>query len=294
MKRIPLLCAALVPLAALAAQDSSRKVDQQELTDDYRVTRILGAEVHAGDGNPVGTVEDMIFGSDGNIDSVLVQRGNTDAIAASGDTAEESAGQDWEKTGAGLERSMERTGELAERDDGTSEEGRKTEQDAAIVDTGSIDREGSGADIGLDPDRADTAEAGDAFASVRWTDVNYDASEEILRMTGDTSMQSIAYDQTGELKSSSAIRASRLVGLEVHLSDERSFGEVEDVLIDPRSGKASALVVDSMEFFDKERYALPVNLDGINTEDGSLSLQLTRQDVKDLGEFEMEEILSRQ
>ena len=285
MKRIPLLFAALVPFAALAAQDSSRKVDQQELTDDYRVTRILGAEVHAGDGNPVGTVEDMIFGSDGNIDAVLVQRGSADVIAASGDIAEESAG---------MERSTESTGELAERDAGASEEGRETEQNAAIVDTGSIDREGSGADIGLDPDRVDTAEAGDAFARIRWTDVNYDASEEILRMTGDTSMQSIAYDQTGELKSSSAIRASRLVGLEVHLSDERSFGEVEDVLIDSRSGKASALVIDSMEFFDKERYAVPVNLDGINTEDDSLSLQLTRQDVKDMGEFEMEEILSRQ
>ncbi|MBW3567636.1 MAG: PRC-barrel domain-containing protein [Proteobacteria bacterium] len=284
MKRMPLLFAALAPFAALAAQDSNQKVDQQELKDDYRVTRILGAEIHGGDGSPIGMVEDVIFGLDGNVDSLLVQRdvNTVDAIAASGDATEESAEQGWENTEAGTERSAGRK-ELAERDATRADAEVEREQGADIVDAGRIDREDSG------------AEAGDAFASLRWTDVSYDAGEEILRMNGDAaSMQSVADDQPGEEKAGAAIRASRLVGLEVHLSDERSFGEVEDVLIDSRSGKASAIVVDSMEFFDKERYALPVNLEGIDMQDESLSLQLTRQNVKDMGEFEMEEVLSRQ
>ena len=76
--------------------------------------------------------------------------------------------------------------------------------------------------------------------------------------------------------------------MEVNLTDEESFGEIEDVLIDLESGTASALVVDSMQFFDKERYALPVNLDNVNPEDEELTLEVTQQELEAMGEFDME------
>jgi len=266
MKRTPLLLAALVPFAATAANPGSPTVDQQALNDDYQVTRILGAEIQSSDGQGVGTVEDVIFDSDGNISSVLVQREGTLAGAA-GD-AGQNAEQGWEDT--------------------AGEEGQDADMAETQADSGARE-EGAGMDVSVDPDRAGSTEIGDEFSRLQWSDVSYDAEEEIFRLNDLSSLETVGYDQSSAQTLGGEVRASKLVGLEVHLSDEESFGEVEDVMLDPRTGKASAIVVDSMEFFDKERYALPVSLDGINTEEESLTLQLTEQQVKDMGEFEMNE-----
>lgn len=88
---------------------------------------------------------------------------------------------------------------------------------------------------------------------------------------------------------SQPFRASKIIGMEVHLSDAKSFGEVEDVLINPQEGKASALVVDTWEGFDKQTYALPVELDAVNREDNAIDYTYTESEVIALQEYESQE-----
>lgn len=82
--------------------------------------------------------------------------------------------------------------------------------------------------------------------------------------------------------------AGELIGMDVHLSDAKSFGEVEDVLIDEQDGKASALVVGAWEGFDRQTYALPVELQGVNREDHAIDYPYTESDVVALQEYERE------
>lgn len=313
MKRTPLVIAALVPIVAIASEQG---LDQQQLKNHVQATKVLGAEVQSGDGLDVGTVEDIIFDQQGNISSVLVQReGNlmsegrerwpgedeadTDSDmkrAAEDASAEVQRGA--ERAGAAVERGAEEAGQEWEEATGTGEE---EYADADMADIRAERRqrtsrggEGEGMDMFADPDRAETVEMGDDFAKLQWSDVSYNAEDQVLSMAGEASslLRTVQYDQSSAQALQGEVRASKLIGLEVNLSDEKSFGEVEDVLIDPRNGRAAALVVDSMEFFDKERYALPVDLQGLNDEEESLTLQMTKQQVEDMGEFEMEEVLS--
>ncbi|HEX6928955.1 MAG TPA: PRC-barrel domain-containing protein [Gammaproteobacteria bacterium] len=279
MKRTPLLFAALVPFAAAAGQSMGvQEVDQQELRDDLQVTSILGSEIQSSDGQQLGSVEDVILSADGNVISVIVQREGE--VAETADDMRASAER-------GMDEAQSRWDEAT------------TDEDAGYADTGetgtasqSQAQDERGMDMGLDPDRAGSTEMGDDFAKLDWSSVSFDPEEEILRVTGsESSLQPVEYDQTEDMQQlQGEIRASKLVGLEVNLADEDSFGEVEDVMIDPAQGKASAIVVDSMEFFDKERYALPVDLNGINAEEEELTLQYTQQQIKDMGQFDMDAV----
>lgn len=271
MKRTPLLLAAATPFFAVAAPG---ELDHDALRDDLKVTDILGAEVRAADDRELGAVEDIILGDGGRIVSVLVQ--SEGGLATLGGEIEQAAGE--------AERAVEEG--MADVETAGGDEPARADEVDRIAAEGS--ETGSGMEQGLDPDRADTAEPGDAFVSVGWDAVVFDADNETIRLDGSASQQAVAYDQTGELEMRGEVRASKLVGMEVHLADEDSFGEVEDVLIDPREGRASALVIDSMEFFDKERYAVPLNLDAIDVEAEELTLQYTAQQLEEMGEFEMD------
>ncbi|HEX7048471.1 MAG TPA: PRC-barrel domain-containing protein [Gammaproteobacteria bacterium] len=282
MKRTVLLLAAfLMPFVASAGAAPStnpEKVDYQELRDDLQVTSLLGLNVQS-DGRDIGAIEDVIFGKDGRIASVIIQR-EGDIESAAGEAA-----QAVEDTRASAERAW---------DDATGERDRPTREAAADAsDRGDEGGEAANADqqdgMGLDPDRIGTTELGDAFVKVDWSSLSVDQQAEVAHLAGGgASMQTIQYDQTEALPNAGEVRASNLVGMEVNLSNEESFGEVEDVLIDTKSGKASAIVVDSMQFFDKERFALPVELDTVNAEEEELTVQYTKEQIEGMEEFQME------
>jgi sporulation protein YlmC with PRC-barrel domain len=280
MKRTPLLIAALMPLVATAGASTGTQLDHAELQNDLQVTKLLGANVQSSTGEEIGAVEDVLLDSDGNVKSVIVQReGDIEGMADSArDTAEE--------TMASAERNWEDV--TSEEEDAATDV-----DDSAVSDTGAADAADERDGMGLDPDRAGTAEIGDEFATVDWSSVSWDEESGVVQLSGDSaSLQAVQYDQTAA-SPPDEIRASELVGMEVNLADEESFGEVEDVLIDMEQGRASAIVVDSMEFFDKERYALPVDLNAINTEDEELTLQYTQQQIEDMEEFDMDETTER-
>lgn len=271
MKRTPLYFAAFVPVAAIAAgQGGGVQIDYNELRDDLQATTLLGTNVQAEDGSDVGSIADIMLDASGGA-SIIIQREGEfalDDVNVIDDEARDGAGQ----TGA--------VGE--DRQDAALGEADMTDMEAGMEETG--------ADQGMDPDRAGSMEVGDEFVKVEWNRIQYNAEEESASLKGGLeSADPVAYEQTGELDTSdSMVRASMLIGMEVNLADEDSFGEVEDVMLDPSTGKASALVIDSMEFFDKERYAVPVNLDQLNPAEEELTLQYTQQELEQLGEFEME------
>lgn len=283
MKPTPLMVALLLPAAAIASQEAGQlDMDPQQLGNHLPASRILGAEVQSDNGRNLAIVEDIMFDQQGNITSVVVQRegrsmtaeqggqprdsGQDAAVGDDREPAQDAAGEDASESGAGMA-------------DVRAERRQRT------------DREGNGMDIVADLDRADTIAGGNEFVELQWSDVSYNVAEQVLRVSRDafSEMQTVQYNQSGGEARQGGVRASTLIGLEISLSDEESFGEVEDVMIDSSNGKASALVVDTMEFFNKERYALPIQLEGLNRENESLTLQLTQQQVKAMGEFEMDD-----
>lgn len=273
MKRIPLLMAVLLPFAAAAgAQTGVAALDHQTLRDDVQVTQLLGADVESGDGQNIGSVEDVTLDRDGKVTAVIVQRGQD-----TGKMLDEV-----ENAAAEARTSVEDTW-----DEATDSRERRTRDDAAAA---SRDGTADEADADFDPDRIGSTEMGDDFVKVELSDVSFDAEAGVVRLNIDSaSLQPAEYSQDEPSRLMDEVRASKLVGMEVNLTDEESFGEVEDVLINMQDGNASALVVDSMEFFDKERYALPVELNNLNDEEEELTLEITQQEIESLEEFDMDE-----
>lgn len=272
MKRTSLLMAALLPFVATAgAQTGVDKLDHQALKDDVQVTRLLGADVESGDGQNIGSVEDVTLDRDGKVTAVIVQRGG-DAERVLDD--------------AGNAATEARTAVEDTWDEATDDRARRTRDDTAVA---SRDGAADDADPDFDPDRIGSTEMGDDFVKVELSDMSFDAEAGVVRLNVDSaSLQPAEYSQDESSRVMDEVRASKLVGMEVNLTDEESFGEVEDVLINMQDGSASALIVDSMEFFDKERYALPVELQNLNEEEEELTLEITQQEIEALEEFDMD------
>lgn len=133
----------------------------------------------------------------------------------------------------------------------------------------------------------------EGLQNIPWSQVSYDPQEDSVQLeSGGQAQMSrtrgsmLSSQQASPDGGGSTFRASDIIGMEVHLSDADSFGEVEDLLIDAQQGKTTALLVDAWEGFDKQTYALPVELDAVNREDNTLSYEYTESEVKALQEYE--------
>lgn len=288
MKRTPLMFAALVPLFATAGESGAlqSKVDPQKLEQDIELSKVLGAEVQlqgaaqAGQqgnqqGESSGEVQDVLIASDGRIEAVLID----------GLNAQDGGGQSMDQS----------TGQT-----GTADEERvSTAQDASGGQT-------TAASVGTVTD--------EGLTKVQWDQVSYDPAAETVTVSSSTQgsgVSSMESDASGlqsgsasfgeqgatasSMQASSAstsggesFEASEIIGMEVHLSDAKSFGEVGDVLINEQEGKASALIVNAWEGFDRQTYALPVELDAVNREDNAIDYSYTESDVIALQEYERE------
>jgi ribosomal 30S subunit maturation factor RimM len=103
--------------------------------------------------------------------------------------------------------------------------------------------------------------------------------------TEDATVTAGAEVQTGQ-----SYRASDLMNMDVRLSDEENFGSVEDILVNEQ-GEASAVVVTSWDFLDRQQYALPVDLQAVNVEEDVIQYDLSSQDVEQQGEFDFDDHL---
>lgn len=104
------------------------------------------------------------------------------------------------------------------------------------------------------------------------------------------------------------VRASVIVGTDVNLVDEESFGSVEDILLSPAGDEIVAYVIDSWDGLDKRRHAVspthvsfvPADRDAAIREDFGITgvkVDLAREQIEALPEVDLdrysEDVLDR-
>lgn len=146
----------------------------------------------------------------------------------------------------------------------------------------------------------------DNLVAVDWSGADFNADENLIsldvdpaelqggmQVSADSGMQQSDATLTAGVDSESAAggqeyRASDLMEMDVHLSDEESFGSVDDILVNAE-GDASAVLVTTWDFLDRKQYALPVDLESVNAEEQTISYDLSSQDIEQQGEFDLDE-----
>jgi len=251
MNRIPLIFAALVPLVATAGGAGDK--NKQAGVDKEKLR----------DAVPVTAVlGEEVRGNDGS------ELGEVDEIVISHDGKIQHV--------------------LIERDDaGLAGGGEQGAQDERVA--------------GREDDRAweDTTGAGgmdDDTMQVQPQDIRFNAKEGgvTVSLEGDTGqMQGGAASATGTTSGTGTgdtgqLRASEIVGMEVHLSDEESFGSVEDVMIGGDGKEVVAIVVDNWNGVNKERRAFPFEGAQFNDEEEDITYNLSSQDVEQMSEFNLD------
>lgn len=329
MRAMPLFMAAMLPMAAAADQNlQSANWDYEQLRGSWRVSEIIGSEVQANDGSEYGEIKDVVLSTDGKIQSVLVE--SDGAMTREGGAMQEERtradreGEEREQFGAerrnvaveeqGAQRDRAqddarvftddaRVGQLESEEGGLADRHDASVQDdtnyMARDDLQRLPAEASDADDEMRVSSEQNQYGGaatrqDGLAELEWRNPSFNADESVVRLDVGQQTRTVAASgseaATGTAGSQGGIRASELIGMDVNLADEESYGEVEDVLVSA-DGEATALVVDSWNFLTKDRYAIPVELNNVNMEENQIDYQLSSDEVEGFGEFEFDEYL---
>lgn len=135
-------------------------------------------------------------------------------------------------------------------------------------------------------DRAQTSLPEQGEMSVQPRDVKYDSKEG--RVTISTEKLQAAQTDTSESGASDELRLSDVVGMEVNLQDDDSFGRVEDVMLSQDNSEVVALVVDNWDGLEKHRRALPIEQAQFNSEEEDITMSLSVADVEPLPDFNLD------
>ena len=139
-------------------------------------------------------------------------------------------------------------------------------------------------DRALGGDQQRTAWTGDSdLIQAQAEDVKFNADDSAVTLKGKGQPASEQQAESGQ-----QLRASEIVGMEVNLSDEESFGDVEDVMIGGDGKEVVAIVVDNWDGLEKKRRAFPLENVQFDTEAGEIDFQLTSQDVEGMEEFSLD------
>lgn len=324
-----IFAAATPIVALAGGSDQVTKVDRDALRDDWRVSEIIGAQARGSDGQNVGEVKDVILTDDGDIASILVdtsnlqedqggfatrsasqkqdvddaeediytERGSGPATAGTEDVRSERGGPGLGESGEGVvavqwqNPSFNAEENVVELSASSSELQRLAAAGTAVSATavdmqrrdGQTDIYGSERGVAAGNARTGTTETdatgtGDVQAGTNETDTRTRSAEPGLTAGSET-----------EEVADSNIRASELLGMDVHLSDEESYGEIEDVLIS-KDGKASAYIIDAGNFFQTEQYALPADA-SVDQQEQTVRYELTSEELESIEEFDLDENL---
>lgn len=302
MKHIAIMAmtAAAVPLVTMAGDKDLANWDYEGLRDSNQVTEIMGRDLTHPDGSTIGLISDVAFKRDGEASLVI-------APAVDDADAEQRA----EETGFEGRHSM--TDDPTTRDNTnyqatddisrTSAQGSAKADRVALVEFQDVNFEtdvvtvpqDQRLDFGYSITATGTERAMDEVA-IAETRGEASTIEEQTRPIANRE-EPLTADNEDDTRSESEhtmpraevsdeyFLASNMIGMEVNLAEDDSFGSVEDVLV--TDGEAQALVVDYWEGSDKHRIALPVNLDALNSETGELDFDWTTEEVGQLEDFEI-------
>lgn len=294
MKRIPLLAAAIVPLAVSAGNKDLADWDLSKVKDTQRLSTVLDAEVYTQDGREIGAVHDVVFDRDGQA-SVLLESNNrlesdrdrTDAAAdrdpTTPDNLNEQAIDDFQRRPASQPGEQVTLAKL-DWDDVEYDASR----DAIMVESEQIEFSES-PEVYRAMDQV-------AIAEVRGEDSSMDEqtrpiSNREAPISGDARDDQRRSEQAGGdgERVAGHVLASELLGMEVNLDREESFGRVEDVLLSDQ-GEAEAFVVDSWDLMDKQRHAIPADIGAVDAQLGAVNLGYTQEELSELEEFDFDDL----
>lgn len=292
MKRIPLfMAAALVPLAATAGEQDLVNWDVESVKDDQRITDIIGAEVYSADGKGIGEVRDVVLDSDG-ISSVLFMPNTREDLTTGKRVATPADPQDTD---------VYESAEAAARDN--------------MADAPNVRQEPASSDD-FQEQQSDTlmrtaAQAGvGEMAMLDWDDITYDAGRDAVMLKSDQvqfesaaafsenpesgmTADEHAADTHAASERGDQVPANTVLGMDVNLADEDSFGRVEDVLVSD-DGEATAFVVDSWDLADKQRFAIPADITTVDAEQDEINLDYSKDELTNLEEFDFDDLESNQ
>lgn len=270
--RIFILAAAMTPLLAVAGGGDKLGVKTDELKDDWRLSEIIGSEVQSSDGQTVGEVQDVLLSEDGRVEALQVSADDGMTRQASLSTTE-GVERGAVGDGAGQVVAEDRT-QVGMRNTGA-------ERDELVTQTGE-DGADAAASLGQAGDSrvAAAAMTDDAdLTSVSWDSPQFDEQNGVITVQSSQMQTVSAEDSSSATSASGKHKASELMEMEVALSDEDSFGNVEDVLVSS-DGEVSALVVNAGGFMSEEQYALPADFENVSAEEGVIRYDLARADVE--------------
>lgn len=297
MKRIPLLAAAaLVPLAVGANEKDLANWDVKSIKGDKRVTDIMDAEVYTADGREIGEVQDVVLDNDGNASLLIASNGRQ----AVDDVAE---GRNIETPADPRDTDVPENAEVAARHNQADAPNVRQEQpdsdDFEYQESEDLMRTAGGG----------AWENAQAVSKLDWDDATFDPERsaimldsESVEFTGEaTSADRMdrrvgASDDDRAEQTAQGVRladgdvtARSLLGMDVNLENEESFGRIEDVLITD-DGEASAFVVDSWDLVDKQRYAIPADISAVDTRTGEVRLGYSEDEMDELEEFDFDDL----
>ena len=131
---------------------------------------------------------------------------------------------------------------------------------------------------------------GGQLVALEWNNPTFLPEEGIVRIDASAGMgQPVSYESEEQaVQQGSEHLASELLGMDVNLSDQEGYAQLEDILVS-QDGNASAFVLEAGGFFSSETYAVPAQLENISTEDESITYQMTSQEVESSGEFSFDQ-----
>lgn len=104
----------------------------------------------------------------------------------------------------------------------------------------------------------------------------------------------------GVSRPGSGIYARHVIGMSVDLSDTRSFGSVEEVLLDAKGERVIAYVVDNWDGLTKYRRALPADKASFTPQEQkpfhetqeveSVVFAITKKEISEMPEFELDNV----
>ena len=130
----------------------------------------------------------------------------------------------------------------------------------------------------------------DTFTLIEPRNVQLNAGDNAIRIDlNDEPLSSKPQRGEEDVESRDRMRASEVVGMEVNLADEDSFGRVEDVMLSKDGTEIVALVVDNWDGLDKQRRALPVEGAEFNYDDEEVTYRFDYDEVAQLPEFNLDQ-----
>lgn len=124
------------------------------------------------------------------------------------------------------------------------------------------------------------------LAPVSAETVSFDSKQD--RVTVDTEKLKQQASTTSERELENGLRVSKVVGMDVNLNNDESYGRVEEVMLSKDNTKAVALVVDSWDGLEKRRQAFPLDKASFDAETETVKLDLSQNEAQNAPKFSLD------